>query len=87
MPVSVKQWQREIGGGEISEPFVRTGAGASNKLEASIFGDEGCLYVNSILISCFDISGRSLAREIMVSSENGDVRYTGFRAREAQAGG
>ncbi len=86
MPVSVDQWQSEIGGGEIPEPFVRTSAGASNKLEATIFGDEGCLYVNGILISCFDISGRSLAREIMVSSENGDVRYTGFRAREAQAG-
>ena len=57
MPVSVDQWQREIGGGEIPEPFVRTGAGASNKLEATIFGDEGCLYVNGILISCFDISG------------------------------
>ena len=87
MPVSVDQWQREIDGGEIPEPFVRTSAGASNKLEATIFGDEGCLYVNGILMSCFDISGRSLAREIMVSSENGDVRYTGFRAREAQAGG
>lgn len=87
MPVSVDQWQREIGGGEIPEPFIRTGAGDSNKLEASIFGDEGCLYVNGILVSCFDISGRSLAREIKVSSEIGDVRYTGFRAREAQAGG
>ena len=87
IPVSVDQWQREISGGEIPEPFVKTAAGASNKLEATIFGDEGCLYVNSILISCFDISGRSLAREIMVSSETGDVQYTGFRAREAQAEG
>lgn len=86
IPVNVDQWQREMDGGEIPEPIVETGSGAPNNLEATIFGDEGCLYVNGILISCFDISGRSLAREIMVSSEMGDVLYTGFRAREAQAG-
>lgn len=78
--------QVELGGGEIPEPFVYTNAGASNKLEASVIGDEGCLYVNAILISCFDISGRTLTREILISSDEGDVLYTGFRAREAQAG-
>ena len=75
--------QIELGGGEIPEPFVYTNAGSSNKLEASVIGDEGCLYVNAILISCFDISGRTLTREILISSDEGDVLYTGFRAREA----
>ena len=75
--------QIELGGGEIPEPFVYTNAGASNKLEASVIGDEGCLYVNAILISCFDISGRTLTREILISSDEGDVLYSGFRAREA----
>ncbi len=85
-PVNVGQWQVEIDGGEIPEAFISTHPGGSNRLEATIIGDEGCLYANAILISCFDISGRSITREIMVSSDVGDVLYNGFIAREAPTG-
>ena len=85
-PLNIDRRQIEIDGGEIPHPIVNTSAGGSNKLEATILRDEGCLYVNSILIACFDISGRSLTREISVSSEEGDVRYNGFRAMELMAG-
>ena len=82
----IDQWQIELGGGEIPTSFIDTSVGGSNKLEAAVLQDEGCLYVNAILISCFDISGRSPTREILISSDEGNVLYTGFRAREAQAG-
>ena len=85
-PPNVDLRQVEIDGGEIPAPFVNTGAGSSNRLEATVLGDEGCLYINGIFVSCFDLSNRALTREIAVSSMEGDVRYDGFRAREAQAG-
>ena len=82
----IDQWQIELGGGEIPTSFIDTSVGGSNRLEATVLQDEGCLYVNSILISCFDISGRSPTRGILISSDEGDVLYTGFRAREALTG-
>ena len=85
-PVNFDHRQIEIGGGEIPVPFVDTTVGGSNRLEATVLGDEGCLYVNSILISCFDLSNRAFTRDIAVSSMQGNVLYTGFRAREALAG-
>ena len=72
----------ELGGGEISSPFD-TSAGGSNRLEVVVIRDEGCLYVNGSLISCFDVSGRTLTEDILISSDFGDVWYSGFRAREA----
>ena len=85
-PVNFDHRQIEIGGGEIPVPFVDTTVGGSNRLEATVLGDEGCLYVNSILISCFDLSNRAFTRDIAVSSMQGNVLYTGFSAREALAG-
>ena len=82
----IDQWQIELGGGEIPTAFIDTSIGGSNRLEATVLQEEGCLYVNSILISCFDVSGRSPTRGILISSDEGDVLYTGFRAREAPAG-
>ena len=82
----IGQWYIELGGGKIPNSLVDTSAGGSNRLEASILQDEGCFYINAVLVSCFDISRRSPTNEILISSEVGDVLYTGFRAREAQAG-
>ena len=72
----------ELGGGEISSPFD-TSAGGSNRVEVVVIGDEGCLYVNGSLISCFDVSERTFTEDILISSDFGDVWYSGFRAREA----
>ena len=85
-PVQIGQGQIGIDGGEIPAPFVNTGRGSSNRLVATVIGDEGCLYVNGIFISCFDLSNRALTRDIAVSSELGNVQYNGFIAREAPAG-
>ena len=82
----IDQWQIELGGGEIPNSFIDTSVGGSNKLEAAVLQDEGCLYVNSIFISCFDLSNRTFTRDIAVSSELGNVQYNGFIAREAPAG-
>ena len=61
-----------IGGGEINVPFD-TSVWGSNRLEVTVFGDEGCLYVNGNLISCFDLSERTMTRDIAISSKLGDV--------------
>ena len=82
--VTIDQWTIEIGDGEIAVPFD-TSAGGSNRIEAVVVGDEGCLYVNGSLISCFDVSGRTLTEDIVITSRYGDVWYSGFRAREALA--
>ena len=82
--VTIDQWTIEIGDGEIAVPFD-TSAGGSNRIEAVVIGDEGCLYVNGRLISCFDVLGRTLTEDIVITSKYGDVWYSGFRAREALA--
>ena len=82
--VKIDQWQVEISGGEITGTFD-TGVGGSNRLEVVVLGDRGCLRVNRALVSCFDLPGRTITKEILISSKHGDVRYRGFRAREALA--
>ena len=83
-PVNIDRRAIEIGGGEITGAFD-TSAGGSNRIETVVVGDEGCLYVNGSLISCFDVSERGLTEDILITSDYGDVWYNGFTAREALA--
>ena len=78
-PVHVDQWVVDVASGEIGDAFA-TDPGGSNMLIAAAIEDEGCFFVNGVLMACFDLSLRTPTTDISIMSGPGEVRYTGFRA-------
>ena len=52
-----------------------------NHIRVTAWGDQGCLYVNEELVSCFDISSFPSRGNISVASRYGDVFYKEFKIR------
>ena len=69
-----------IGAGQL-EALFNTRPEGENPLRIDAWGDQGCLYVNEELVSCFDISAFPGHGNISVASRHGDVYYKEFKIR------
>ena len=90
---NVNGWTREIredGGSLLTRVPIRGGRlsgrldssrGGENLLRVTIEGDEGCFFLNEEFVSCFDISGYTVADKIEMASSRADTYYKGVVVR------
>ena len=80
-------WQMaSTAGGRMDVPFDTSPSG-KNHVRVTASGERVCLFVNGEDAACVDLPEFTMAGEVSIASQYGQVSYTGFKVVEIQEAG